>query len=107
VELFIKQMKESLEIAKQSEEAQNINFNSNQEALAVVRQMLDDVKKGCEEAEKFYDMAVTQQKLGLDKLAHAHCSRVEDRLGDLIYVASKAAVIAHRVVETKPDSLKI
>ena len=107
MELFLKQMKTELEIAKQCEDVQNIKFNSNQEALAIVRQLLDEVKKGCEEAEKFYDMAVTQQKLGFDKLAHAHCSRVEDRLGDLIYAASKAAVIAHRVVETKPESLKI
>lgn len=96
--------KEPLNVAKQSEEASEITFSNNQEALALLRQLLDEVKMEYECAEGFYEHAVQQQKLGLDKLAHGHCSRVEDKLNQVMTSAAKASVLAHRIVDTKPES---
>lgn len=96
--------KESLEIAKQSEEASEITFSNNQEALALLKQLLDELETECANAETFYKLALQQQKLGLDKLAHGHCSRIEDKLNLVMMTAAKASVLAHRIVETKPES---
>lgn len=96
--------KEPLEIAKQSEEASEITFSNNQEALALLRQLLDELETECADAEAFYKLAIQQQKLGLDKLAHGHCSRIEDKLNLVMVTAAKASVLAHRIVETKPES---
>lgn len=96
--------KEPLEIAKQSEEASEITFSNNQEALALLRQLLDDVKMEYECAEGFYEHAVQQQKLRLNTIAYGHCSRVEYALNRVLLNAAKASVLAHRIVETKSES---
>ena len=99
--------KEPLEVAKQSEEANDIEFSSNQEALALLRLLLDELETECADAEAFYKLALQQQKLGLDKLTHGHCSRVEDALNRVLLNAAKASILAHRIVETKPESKQL